>query len=232
MANILLIEDDETLRFTIARALKKAAYEVVDVASLPEARNAFAAGNFDLVLTDVNLGAESGIDFVEELRGLGYQGGVVVMTAFATVDDAVRAMKLGADDYLAKPFEPKELLLRINAILRRVPAAEPVVATQKVLNLGPVRYDIERGEMWRGEELVRLTSTESQLMRIFSGVPSEPVTRAKLVEELSRSGGQTQERAVDVQITRLRRKIEEDPKQPRYLQTVRGAGYMLAPDQV
>ena len=85
--------------------------------------------------------------------------------------------------------------------------------------------------MWRGEDLVRLTSTESQLMRIFSGVPGEAVTRAKLVEELSRSGGQTQERAVDVQITRLRRKIEEDPKQPRYLQTVRGAGYMLAPDQ-
>jgi two-component system phosphate regulon response regulator OmpR len=96
--------------------------------------------------------------------------------------------------------------------------------------MGPVRYDIERGEMWNGDELVRLTATESQLMRIFSGCPGEAVTRTKLVEELSRSGGQTQERAVDVQITRLRRKIEVDPKQPRYLQTVRGAGYMLAPE--
>ncbi|MEO0931410.1 MAG: helix-turn-helix domain-containing protein, partial [Pseudomonadota bacterium] len=95
---------------------------------------------------------------------------------------------------------------------------------------GPVRYDIERGEMWQGDQLVRLTATESQLMRIFSGCPGEAVTRARLVEELSRSGGQTQERAVDVQITRLRRKIEADPKQPRYLQTVRGAGYMLAPE--
>jgi len=94
-------------------------------------------------------------------------------------------------------------LLRINAILRRVPQAEPAVTTPKVLRLGPIRYDIERGEMWRGDDLVRLTSTESQLMRIFSGVPGEAVTRAKLVEELSRSGGQTQERAVDVQITRL-----------------------------
>ncbi len=119
MANILLIEDDETLRFTIARALKKAAYEVVDVASLPEARNAFAAGNFDLVLTDVNLGAESGIDFVEELRGLGYQGGVVVMTAFATVDDAVRAMKLGADDYLAKPVRLEELMIITQRLLEQ-----------------------------------------------------------------------------------------------------------------
>jgi two-component system phosphate regulon response regulator OmpR len=100
----------------------------------------------------------------------------------------------------------------------------------KVLNLGPVRYDIERGEMWHGDKLVRLTATESQLMRIFSGCPGEAVTRTRLVEELSRSGGQTQERAVDVQITRLRRKIEVDPKQPRYLQTVRGAGYMLSPE--
>jgi len=110
----------------------------------------------------------------------------LLLTAKGETDDRITGLEAGADDYLAKPFEPKELLLRINAILRRV---------------------------------------------IFSGVPGEAVTRAKLVEELSRSGGQTQERAVDVQITRLRRKIEEDPKQPRYLQTVRGAGYMLAPDQ-
>ena len=93
-----------------------------------------------------------------------------------------------------------------------------------------MRYDVERGEMWRGEELVRLTATESQLMKIFSGCPGEPVSRAKLVEDLGRDRGQAQERAVDVQITRLRRKLEADPKQPRYLQTVRGAGYMLAPD--
>ncbi len=100
----------------------------------------------------------------------------------------------------------------------------------KILHLGSIRYDIERGEMWQGDELVRLTATESQLMRIFSACPGEPVTRNKLVEDLGRDRGQAQERAVDVQITRLRRKIEVDPKQPRYLQTVRGAGYMLAPD--
>ncbi|MCJ8335907.1 MAG: helix-turn-helix domain-containing protein, partial [Epibacterium sp.] len=93
-----------------------------------------------------------------------------------------------------------------------------------------IRYDIERGEMWQGEDLVHLTSTESQLMRIFSALPHEPVSRSKLVEDLGRDRGQAQERAVDVQITRLRRKIEPDPKQPLYLQTVRGAGYMLAPD--
>ena len=111
LANILLIEDDETLRFTIARALTKASHEVVDVASLPAARDAFGSETFDLVLTDVNLGAESGIDFIQELREQGYAGSVVVMTAFATVDDAVRAMKLGADDYLAKPVRLEELMI-------------------------------------------------------------------------------------------------------------------------
>lgn len=103
-------------------------------------------------------------------------------------------------------------------------------AAPKVLHLGPIRYDLDRGEMWRGDELIRLTGTESQLMKIFSGSPGEPVSRSKLVEDLGRDRGQAQERAVDVQITRLRRKIEPNPKQPQYLQTVRGAGYMLAPD--
>ena len=129
-----------------------------------------------------------------------------------------------------KPFEPKELLLRINAILRRLPEAKANDAGPKMLRLGPVRYDVERGELWRGGELVRLTATEAQLMRIFAARPGEALSRIELVDELGRGGGQAQERVVDVQITRLRRKIEIDPKQPRYLQTVRGAGYMLAPD--
>ena len=100
----------------------------------------------------------------------------------------------------------------------------------KTLSLGDTRYDISRGELWRGEELVRLTSTEAALMRVFARAPNEALSRARLVEELGGAAGGAQERAVDVQITRLRRKIEQDPKQPRYLQTVRGAGYMLAPD--
>ena len=144
--------------------------------------------------------------------------------------DRIAGLEAGADDYLAKPFEPKELLLRINSILRRVPPTEPTDMKPKVLSLGALRYDVEKGSMWQGEDPVRLTATESQLMRIFAACPGEPVSRTKLVEDLGRDGGQSQERAVDVQITRLRRKIESDPKQPRYLQTVRGAGYMLAPD--
>jgi two-component system phosphate regulon response regulator OmpR len=159
---------------------------------------------------------------------------ILLLTAKGETTDRIAGLEAGADDYLAKPFEPKELLLRINAILRRTPVvAEP--KTPKVLNLGPVRYDVDRGEMWRGDSLVRLTATEAALMRIFAAKPGEPVSRTQLVEDLGRAtgrgeSGQAQERAVDVQITRLRRKFETDPKQPRYLQTVRGAGYMLAPE--
>ncbi len=115
-----------------------------------------------------------------------------------------------------------------------MPPEDPISETPSVLSLGTIRYDLDRGEMWQGEEQVRLTATEAQLMKIFAARPGEPISRSKLVEDLGRSGGRdgggAQERAVDVQITRLRRKIEEDPKQPRYLQTVRGAGYMLASD--
>jgi len=118
----------------------------------------------------------------------------------------------------------------MNAVLRRVPKPEEVKEVPKTLQLGPVRYDISRGEMWEGEKMIRLTATESALMRIFSARTNEPISRTQLVEDLGRDDGRAQERAIDVQITRLRRKIEADPKQPRYLQTVRGAGYMLAPD--
>ena len=121
------------------------------------------------------------------------------------------------------------MLLRINAILRRVPVAKPMEPVRQVIHLGAVRYDLDRGEMWRGDVPVRLTATEAQLMRIFAAAPGVALSRDRLVGDNS-SFDAAQERAVDVQITRLRRKIEDDPKAPRYLQTVRGEGYMLQPD--
>jgi two-component system phosphate regulon response regulator OmpR len=229
-AHLLIVDDDERIRGLLQKFLMRNGFLVSSAKDAGHARRILSGLEFDLIVLDVMMPGEDGLSLCRDLRTQ-MATPILLLTAKGDTDDRITGLEAGADDYLAKPFEPKELLLRINAILRRVPTAEPAIATPKVLSLGPVRYDIERGEMWRGEDLVRLTSTESQLMRIFSGVPGEPVTRTKLVDELSRSGGQTQERAVDVQITRLRRKIEEDPKQPRYLQTVRGAGYMLAPDQ-
>ncbi|PJI84520.1 two-component system phosphate regulon response regulator OmpR [Yoonia maricola] len=228
-AHLLIVDDDERIRGLLQKFLIRSGFLVSTARDAAHARRILSGLEFDLIVLDVMMPGEDGMALCRDLRKT-ITTPIMLLTAKGGTDDRITGLEAGADDYLAKPFEPKELLLRINAILRRMPATEPVVVLPKVLNMGPVRYDIERGEMWHGEKLVRLTATESQLMRIFSGCPGEAVTRTRLVEELSRSGGQTQERAVDVQITRLRRKIEVDPKQPRYLQTVRGAGYMLAPE--
>lgn len=228
-AHLLIVDDDERIRGLLQKFLVRAGFLVTAARDAAHARRVLAGLEFDLIVLDVMMPGEDGVSLCRDLRRK-ITTPILLLTAKAETADRIAGLEAGADDYLAKPFEPKELLLRINAILRRVPVAEPVLVAPKVLHLGPVRYDIERGEMWQGEVPVRLTATESQLMRIFSASPGAPVTRMFLVEELSRGGGQAQERAVDVQITRLRRKIEADPRQPRYLQTVRGEGYMLAPD--
>ena len=228
-AHLLIVDDDERIRGLLQKFLVRAGFLVTAARDAAHARRVLAGLEFDLIVLDVMMPGEDGVSLCRDLRRK-ITTPILLLTAKAETADRIAGLEAGADDYLAKPFEPKELLLRINAILRRVPVAEPVLVAPKVLHLGPVCYDIERGEMWQGEVPVRLTATESQLMRIFSASPGAPVTRMFLVEELSRGGGQAQERAVDVQITRLRRKIEADPRQPRYLQTVRGEGYMLAPD--
>lgn len=228
-AHLLIVDDDERIRGLLQKFLIRHGFLVSAARDAGHARRLLAGLDFDLVVLDVMMPGEDGVSLTKAIRETSTMP-VLLLTARSETEDRIAGLEAGADDYLSKPFEPKELLLRINAILRRVPDAPVEEVAPKLLTLGPIRYDIERGEMWQGEELVRLTATESQLMRIFSARPGEALSRTKLVEELGRDKGQAQERAVDVQITRLRRKLESDPKQPRYLQTVRGAGYMLAPD--
>jgi two-component system phosphate regulon response regulator OmpR len=228
-AHLLIVDDDERIRTLLQKFLMRNGFLVTAARDAAHARRILSGLDFDLIVMDVMMPGEDGLSLTRALRE---QSSVPIMllTAKGDTSNRIEGLECGADDYLPKPFEPKELLLRINAILRRMPEASIAETAPKVLTLGPIRYDMERGEMWHGEELVRLTGTEMQLMKIFSSSCHEAISRAKLVEELGRDRGQAQERAVDVQITRLRRKIESDPKQPRYLQTVRGAGYMLAPD--
>ena len=228
-AHLLIVDDDERIRGLLQKFLVRNGFLVSSARDAAHADRILSGLDFDLVVLDVMMPGEDGVSFCRRLRET-REMPILLLTAKGETSDRIAGLEAGADDYLAKPFEPKELLLRINSILRRVPPAEPEDVTPKVLSLGNLRYDVEKGAMWEGEQLVRLTATESQLMRIFATCPGEAVSRSKLVEDLGRDGGQAQERAVDVQITRLRRKIESDPKQPRYLQTVRGAGYMLAPD--
>ncbi|MBY6049470.1 response regulator [Vannielia litorea] len=228
-AHLLIVDDDERIRGLLQKFLLRHGFITTSARDAAHARRLLAGLEFDLIVMDVMMPGETGVELTRSLRE-SLATPILLLTAKGETEDRIAGLEAGADDYLPKPFEPKELLLRINAILRRVPSEVAVDTGPKVLSLGPVRYDVARGEMWKGEEMVRLTATESALMRIFSTQPGSAVTRSKLVEDLGRDGGQAQERAVDVQITRLRRKIEADPKQPRYLQTVRGEGYMLAPD--
>jgi two-component system phosphate regulon response regulator OmpR len=228
-AHLLIVDDDERIRTLLQKFLMRHGFLVTAARDAAHARRVLSGLEFDMIILDVMMPGEDGLTLTKSLRET-LQTPILLLTAKGETSNRIEGLEAGADDYLAKPFEPKELLLRINAILRRMPESTLEDVAPKVLNLGPIRYDIERGEMWEGEELVRLTATEIQLMKIFAAKPAEALSRAKLVEELGRDRGQAQERAVDVQITRLRRKIEADPKQPRYLQTVRGAGYMLAPD--
>jgi two-component system phosphate regulon response regulator OmpR len=228
-AHILIIDDDERIRTLLQKFLSRHGYWVTPARDAAHARRLLQGLEFDLIVLDVMMPGEDGISLTRSLRET-LSTPILLLTAKAEADERIMGLESGADDYLTKPFEPKELVLRINAILRRVPVEAPSNEPPKTIQMGDTRYDLTRGELWRGNEIVRLTATESTLMRIFSAAPHMAVSRAKLVEELGRDDGQAQERAVDVQITRLRRKIESDPKNPRYLQTVRGAGYMLAPD--
>ena len=227
--HLLIVDDDERIRGLLRKFLQRNGFLVSVARDAAHARSVLSGLEFDLIVMDVMMPGEDGVTLTRSLRET-LATPILLLTAKGETDDRIAGLEAGADDYLAKPFEPKELLLRINAILRRMPEPEPESIAPKVLQLGPVRYDIERAELMQGDQLIRLTATEVQLMRIFAENLREPVSRTKLVEDLGRDKGQAQERAVDVQITRLRRKIEADPKQPRYLQTVRGEGYMLAPD--
>lgn len=227
--HLLIVDDDERIRDLLRKFLIRHGFLVSVARDAGHARRVLVGLDFDLIVLDVMMPGESGVELTRTLRE-SRKTPILLLTAKGETPDRIEGLEAGADDYLPKPFEPKELLLRINAILRRMPEIEPEPDLPKTVQMGPVRYDIERAELSRAGVPVRLTATEVQLMRIFAASLRQPVSRSRLVTDLGRDGGQAQERAVDVQITRLRRKLEADPKQPRYLQTVRGEGYMLVPD--
>lgn len=227
--HLLIVDDDERIRSLLQKFLIRNGFLVSAGRDAAHARRLLAGLEFDMIVLDVMMPGEDGISLTAALREE-IDTPIMLLTAKGETTDRIAGLEAGADDYLPKPFEPKELLLRINAILRRVPQTRPDAMGPKVIHMGNVRYDVERGEMWHGQEPVRLTATEVALMRIFAAQPGVAISREKLAEDLGRDREQAQERAIDVQITRLRRKFEPDQKQPRYLQTVRGEGYRLTPD--
>ena len=224
--HVLVVDDDQRIRTLLSRYLTDNGFRVDTAANAAEARTLLDSLSFDLIVLDVMMPGESGVEFTRALRLRAGEAGrtpVLMLTARGASEERIEGLSAGADDYLPKPFEPQELLLRIENILRRS-GSKPV--GQRTLVMGDCAFDPERGELTKAGEIVRLTEAEVLLLRQLATMAHEPVDRLDLARDTADATG----RAVDVQVTRLRRKIEPDPKNPRYLQTVRGVGYRLAPD--
>jgi two-component system phosphate regulon response regulator OmpR len=221
--HILVVDDDAKLRSLLGRFLSEHGYLTEMAATAAEARSKLANVAFDLIVLDLMMPGEHGLDFAADLRRTSSIP-VLMLTAMGEIGDRIAGLERGADDYLVKPFEPRELLLRIANILRRMPATE---LPMREIRLGGLVFDLARDELRRGEDVVKLTSVETALLRALALRAGVALSREDLIELTGAVGG---DRAVDVQVTRLRRKIEKDPRDPRYLQTVRGRGYVLKPD--
>jgi two-component system phosphate regulon response regulator OmpR len=221
--HLLVVDDDSRLRGLLRRYLSDNGFRVTTAGDAGEARASLASFAFDLVVLDVMMPGENGLDLTRSLRRDSTVP-VLLLTARAEPEDRVTALEEGADDFLAKPFEPRELVLRIRNILLRRPNGE---GGGRDVRFGAFRFDPARGELWRGDDPVRLTAAEAGLLASLAERAGEAVSREELAASMQFSGNV---RSVDVQMTRLRRKIELDPRFPRYLQTVRGTGYALRPD--
>jgi two-component system phosphate regulon response regulator OmpR len=224
--HLLVVDDDDRIRDLLKQFLTRTGFRVTAAAGAATARRLLATMAFDLLVMDVMMPGEDGFSLTRWLRAQPGALGVtpvLILTARGLPDDRIEGLGLGADDYLAKPFEPRELSLRIEAILRRV-AQSP--AASGPVRLGRCQFDTARGELLAEGQPVRLTEAETDLLRRLAQAAHAPVDRMDLARESADPTG----RAVDIQVTRLRRKIEADPANPRYLRTVRGVGYMLSPD--
>jgi len=225
--HVLVVDDDRRLRDLLAKYLTEHGYLVVTAADAAEARRHLAVLAFDALVLDVMMPGEDGIALTRSLRGESIPLPILLLTARGEVDDRIRGLEAGADDYLSKPFEPRELLLRLASILRRAPRDPGGDAVPASLRLGAFTWDVARAELRRGDQPVHLTQAERDLLAVLAETPGQGVSRDELAVRTGSSGNP---RAVDVQVTRLRKKIEDDPRLPRYLQTVRGTGYLLRPD--
>tara|TARA_B100000029_G_C17443181_1_gene912239 strand:+ start:239 stop:925 length:687 start_codon:yes stop_codon:yes gene_type:complete len=222
--HILVIDDDDRLRNLLCRFLRENDFLVTTAPSADSAREKMAIVSFDLLILDLMMPGETGLEFAQKIR-MQNNVPILMLTAMGELEDRIAGLENGADDYMVKPFEPRELLLRVRSILRRTKQEKEYI-TDKI-TLGSVVFTISRGELERDGVPIHLTESEITLLVALAERPGQVVTRERLIEltEISSSF-----RAIDVQVTRLRRKIEADSKLPRYLQTVRGKGYMLRPD--
>lgn len=233
--HLLIIDDDSRICRLLQQFLMRNGFLVTTAASAQECDKLLRGLVFDLFIIDVMMPGEDGISLTRRLAQAPHKSPIILLTAKSETNERILGLEAGADDYITKPFEPRELVLRVNAILRRsapqaAEAATGMPPPPQALLFGPKRYDLARNALLEGEVLVHLTQSELNLLRLFAQRPHEVLSRLALSEMMGKEPSPAQERAIDVQITRLRRKLEDDPRQPRYLQTIRGTGYKLTPD--
>ncbi len=229
-SHILVVEDDARLRDRLSRFLIGEGFRVTAAPDAAEARARMRGISPDLLVLDVMMPGESGLDLTRSLREeQGHDLPVLMLTARGAPEDRIAGFEAGADDYLPKPFEPRELVLRIRALLRRAPAPTPAAAAAAAgpIRIGTATFDLERGELLGPQGPIRLTGGEAALLTALAARPGEILSREEIAATLGTDDAG--ERAVDVQVTRLRRKIEADPREPRFLHTVRSRGYVLKP---
>lgn len=218
--HLLVIDDDTRLRKLLNKYLSENGFHISQAANAIETKELLKLFTFDLLIMDVMMPGQNGQELTKELRASGFETPILMLTAMGDIDNRISGLEAGADDYLPKPFEPKELLLRINNILkRRIPF--------KTIDIyfGSCRYNTRTGQLYQKNEPILLTNTEQDLLKILIRHIGNPVTREEIAQQIQTEN----ERAVDVQITRLRKKIETDIKKPLCIQTVRGQGYVLVP---
>ena len=218
--HLLVVDDDTRIRTLLDKYLTGKGMRVTTAASAAEARRKLEGLDFDLLVLDVMMPGETGVELTRALRQT-KDVPILMLTALSETGSRIDGLEAGADDYLPKPFDPRELVLRINAILRRGAPAQPPRMEQVVF--GPYTFVMARGELKRGGEVIRLTDREQDILRVFAERAGETIPR----HELTGGDKDVGERTIDVQINRLRRKVESDPANPLYLQTVRGIGYKL-----
>jgi two-component system, OmpR family, phosphate regulon response regulator OmpR len=221
-AHILIVDDDHRIRDLLARYLFEAGFRVTTANDAESARASMRGLAFDVVILDVMMPGESGLDLARSLKSISNIP-ICMLTARADPEQRIEGLEIGVDDYIPKPFEPRELVLRLQNILKR---GRGPSGPREEVKMGDFTFHVGRGELKRKDETIKLTERERDLLRMFAQRPGLPIARHELAADESTGS----ERAIDVQINRLRRKIEGDPANPVYLQTVRGKGYILHTD--
>jgi len=224
---VLIVDDDTRIRDLLGNYLRRNGFRVSTAASAAEARARMQALAFDALVLDIMMPGEDGLSLTRSLREIRADVPILLLSALGETSDRITGLAAGADDYMAKPFEPEELLLRLRALLRRR-AGGGMGRDAALLQLGPYVLDPSTGELREQERLMRLTGRERELLRLLARTPGEPVPRERLLAP----GAGNSPRSVDVEINRLRRKIEPDPSSPRLIRTVRGRGYLLAAQEL